>query len=145
MAFSHAAPLVATHPWFGQGFGSFLPLTYFYTDNQYLNSLIEIGFVGLVALLVLFGTGWVLARSARRATADGEIRHLAQCLAASVAVMAVTYATFDALYFPMAAAVTFLVLGCVGAFWRLARRDPLALRDPDPLPGLRGKSVSSHL
>ena len=129
VAFAHAAPLVAAHPWFGQGFGSFLPLTYFYTDNQYLNSLIEVGFVGLAALLVLFGTGWVLARSARRATADSELRHLAQCLAASVAVMAVTYATFDALYFPMAAAVTFLVLGCVGAFWRLTRRDPHAFRE----------------
>jgi O-antigen ligase len=127
MAFAHAGPLIAAHPWFGQGFGTFEPLVYFYTDDQYLNSLIEIGIVGLVALLALFCTGWVLARSARRATADGEIRHLAQCLAASVAAMAVTYATFDALYFPMAAAVTFLILGCVGALWRLTR-------DMDALP-----------
>jgi O-antigen ligase len=135
MAFVHSGPLIAAHPWLGQGFGSFLPLVYFYTDDQYLNSLIEIGIVGLLALLVLFGTGWVLARSARRATADGEIRHLAQCLAASVAVMAVTYATFDALYFPMAAAVTFLILGCVGAMWRLSR-------DTGALPGSLGPAAS---
>ena len=127
VAFQHAGPLIAAHPWLGRGFGSFLPLVYFYTDDQYLNSLIEIGIVGLLALLALFCTGWILARSARRASGDDEIRHLAQCLAASVAAMAVTYATFDALYFPMAAAVTFLILGCVGALWRLTQHpDALA-------------------
>jgi polysaccharide biosynthesis protein PslJ len=143
VAYAHAGPLVVAHPWFGQGFGSFLPMVYFYTDNQYLNSVIEIGIIGLVALLAMFCTGWILARSARRAIADDELRHLAQCLAASVAVMAVTYATFDALYFPMAAAVTFLILGCVGAFWRLTRRDLHApqdlhaFEDPHTLPALK--------
>jgi O-antigen ligase len=127
VAYAHTAPFVAAHPWFGEGFGSFLPMVYFYTDNQYLNLLIETGIIGLAALFALFCTGWILARSTRRATADDELRHLAQCLAASVVVMAVTYVTFDAFYFPMAAAVTFLALGCVGAFWRLARRDQHAL------------------
>jgi polysaccharide biosynthesis protein PslJ len=127
-AFGHAVPLITAHPWFGQGFGTFLPNTLFYTDDQYLNSLIEIGAVGLLVLLGLFATGWVLARRARRRTADPETRHLMQCLAASMAVGAFGYATFDALYFPMAAALTFLMLGCVGAAWRLAgdrvRREP---------------------
>lgn len=120
-AFSHAGALISAHPWLGQGFGTFLPQVYFYTDDQYLNSLIEIGVVGLFALLTLLVAGWFLARGARRATADNEFRHLAQCMAASVAVAIVTYATFDALYFPMAAGITFLLLGCVGATWRLAR------------------------
>lgn len=120
-AFSHAAPLIAAHPWFGQGFGTFLPQIYFYTDDQYLNSIIEIGIIGFIALLGLFVTGWAIARSARRATVDREVRDLAQSMAACAAVAMVTYATFDALYFPMAASLTFLVLGCIGAFWRLAR------------------------
>jgi polysaccharide biosynthesis protein PslJ len=121
IAFQHAAPLISAHPLFGQGFGTFLPNILFYTDDQYLNSLIEIGAIGLAALLGTFATGWFLARSARRATADAEIRHLAQCLTASIAVIIVGYATFDALYFPMAAALTFLMLGCVAAAWRLLR------------------------
>jgi polysaccharide biosynthesis protein PslJ len=120
-AFGHAAPLISAHPFFGQGFGTFLPNVLFFTDDQYLNSLIEIGVVGIIAILTLFITGWLLARSVRRVSGDAEIRHLAQCLAASVAVMFVCYATFDAFYFPMAAGLTFLILGCVGALWRLVK------------------------
>jgi len=118
-AFSYASPLISAHPWFGLGFGAFMPQTYFFTDDQYLNSLIEIGVVGLVTLLTLFTIGWYLARASRKASTDPEIRDLAQCLAASVAVIVVGYSTFDVLYFPMAAGLTFLVLGCVGAMWRI--------------------------
>jgi O-antigen ligase len=96
-----------------------VPQTYFFTDDQYLNSLIEIGIVGLAALLILFFTGWHLARASRKASADPEVRDLAQCVAASVAVIIVGFATFDALYFPMAAGLTFLMLGCAGAMWRI--------------------------
>jgi polysaccharide biosynthesis protein PslJ len=126
-AFGHAAPLLSAHPWFGQGFGTFLPNTLFYTDDQYLNSLIELGAVGLLTLLALFATGWVLARRTRRMAGDLQTRHLGQCLAASVAVATFGYATFDAFYFPMAAGMTFLMLGCIGATWRL-------VRDAQPLP-----------
>ncbi len=120
-AFSSAEPYISQHPWFGRGLGTFLPQTYFFTDDQYLNSLIEIGVIGLLALLTLFATGWFVARSARRATTDREARDLAQSLAASIAATAVAYATFDALSFFMAAGLTFLLLGCTGAAWRLIR------------------------
>jgi O-antigen ligase len=102
-----------------------MPHTLFFTDDQYLNSVIEIGLVGLAALIGMFITGWTLARRARRASADPELRHLAQCLAACMAVALITYATFDALYFPMAAGLSFLICGCVGAAYRL-------LRSPQP-------------
>jgi O-antigen ligase len=119
-AFSNAAPLISAHPWFGMGFDVFMPSIYFFTDDQYLNTVIEMGFAGLVVLLALFITGWALARKARRSFADPEQRHLAQCLAACAIVMLIGYGTFDALYFPMAAGLTFLVLGCIGTLWRLA-------------------------
>jgi O-antigen ligase len=131
-AFSSAGPLIHAHPWFGMGFGVFMPDTYFFTDDQYLNTLIEMGFAGLVVVAALFITGWVLARQARRALINPERRHLAQCMAASAAVMLVGYGTFDALYFSMAAGVTFLMLGCIGAFWRLTTQ-----RDPDLEPLVR--------
>jgi O-antigen ligase len=118
-AFSSAAPFISAHPLFGLGFGTFMPNIYFFTDDEYLNAAIEIGLVGSFMLLLMFITGWCLSRSARRASADQETRHLGQCMAASCAVMLICYATFDALYFPMAAGLTFLVLGCVGALWRL--------------------------
>ncbi len=136
-AFGHAAPLLSAHPLFGQGFGTFLPYTLFYTDDQYLNSLIEIGAVGLVSLIAMFITAWVVTRRARRLTTDPELRHLCECLAACAAVALITYATFDALYFPMAAGLTFLVLGCAGAAYRLVRNTSRRyVTMPEPVPAL---------
>src|SRR5262249_13133133 len=40
-ALSMASPYVSQHPWFGRGFGTFFPATYFFTDDQYLLSLID--------------------------------------------------------------------------------------------------------
>jgi hypothetical protein len=120
-AYSSSVPIVAQHPWFGTGFGTFQSSIYFYTDNQYLNSLIEIGIAGLLALIVLFIAGWSTARRARVVATDPASRHLAQCLAASCAVAIVGFGTFDTLYFPMATGVTFLTLGCIAAFYRLER------------------------
>lgn len=120
-ALSNALPIIGQHPWLGEGFGTFMPSVFFYTDDQYLNSAIELGLVGVAAVGALFITGWWSARDVRRRSADPEIRHLGQCLAASCAVMLVVYLTFDALYFPMAAGITFLMLGCLAALWRLTR------------------------
>jgi O-antigen ligase len=126
-AYSASVPFIAHHPWFGQGFQTFFPQTYFFVDNQYLTSLIETGVVGALALLTLFVTGWLTARSARLAAVDAQTRDLAQCLAASVAAAAVSFGTFDGLEFSIAPGLCFLLLGCVGAAWRLAggrgRRD----------------------
>jgi polysaccharide biosynthesis protein PslJ len=118
-ALSDAVPLIGQHPWVGEGFGTFMPSIFFYTDDQYLNSAIELGLVGVVAIVALFISGLWSARNVRRRSADPEIRHLGQCMAASCTVMLIIYATFDALYFPMAAGVTFLMLGCLAALWRL--------------------------
>jgi O-antigen ligase len=119
-AYSSAVPFIAQHPWFGQGFQTFFPQIYFYVDNQYLTSLIETGVVGLGAVATLFGTGWILARRARRVVTGEQARDLLQSLAATVAAAAVSFATFDALSFGIAAGLTFLMLGCAGAAWRLA-------------------------
>ncbi|MFI0356753.1 O-antigen ligase family protein [Actinomadura sp. 9N407] len=110
---------LGTRPWFGQGFGTYLPQTYRILDNQYLLSLVETGLVGMVLLLVVLMSGWVMARKARKASTDPATRHMAQCFAASMAVAMASYATFDAFSFPMAASLTFLCLGCSGALWRL--------------------------
>lgn len=120
-ALSNALPLIGQHPLFGEGFGTFMPTIFFYTDDQYLNAGIELGLVGVAAIVALFIAGWWSARDVRRRSADPAIRHLGQCLAASCGVMLVVYSTFDALYFPMAAGITFLLLGCVAALWRLTR------------------------
>lgn len=55
--YSAIVPYLKEHPWFGRGFGTFTPDLYFFTDNQYMLTLAEMGIVGLVALLALFVTG----------------------------------------------------------------------------------------
>jgi polysaccharide biosynthesis protein PslJ len=121
-AYSEAAPYIAHHPWLGLGFGTFFPQIFFFVDNQYLSSLIGNGVIGLLALIALFVTGWCTARSVRHATADARTRDLAQSLAASMAAAAVCFATFDALWFGIAAGLCFLLLGSTGALWRLTKR-----------------------
>jgi polysaccharide biosynthesis protein PslJ len=118
-ALVESAHLVAQHPWLGVGAGTFLPQTFFYTDDQYLNTLISTGVVGLVALIALLATGWFTARSLRRRSGEAEVRDLAQCLAAAMAATAACFGTFDVLGFAIASGLTFLLLGCIGAAWRL--------------------------
>jgi polysaccharide biosynthesis protein PslJ len=130
-AISGALQLVPQHPWLGVGFGTFSPLVYFYTDDEYVSTAIQMGLVGLAALIALFVAGWLMARSLRRQSEDPEVRDFAQCLAAAVAAAAVSFGTFDALGFKMAAGLTFLLLGCVGAAWRLLRDSPNDVLDSE--------------
>ena len=122
-AYSEAVPYIAAHPWLGQGFQTFFPKTYFFVDNQYLTSLIETGILGLLALVACFVTGWFTAWSVRATATDADTRDLGLCLAVSIAAGAICFASFDALSFSIAAGVFFLLLGCVGAAWRLGRAD----------------------
>jgi polysaccharide biosynthesis protein PslJ len=141
-AFGLASPFISQHPWFGQGFGTFQPQIYFFTDDQYLGSLIETGIVGVLALITLFVVGWTITRRARKAVVDDELRHLAQCLAAPIAVALVSYATFDAFAFPMAAGLTFLLAGCAGAAWRLIPASATPAPVPDSIPARAQPVVS---
>lgn len=113
------------HPWFGRGFFTFIPALYRTFDNAYLLGVVEIGAVGVTALVLLFLIGIFTARGARRATASPQGKDLGQALAASLAAIMASAATFDMLGFPMAAGLTFLLLGCSGALWRISRADGL--------------------
>ena len=110
---------VAENPLFGRGFSTFIPSKFDFLDNQYLLSLVETGLVGVLALLTLIIGGIFTARSVRRRTDNDVDRDLAQALAASLAVVAATSLAFDYLSFPSARILMFVVLGCVGALWRL--------------------------
>ena len=117
-ALSAALTLAAQHPWLGRGPDTLLPQTYFYVDDQYITSLVEMGILGLLALAAVFVVGWLVARNTRRLSSDPETRHLAQCFAACSAAPAVSFATYDAFGFPMDSGLTFLIIGLIGAYWR---------------------------
>jgi len=115
--------LYTDHPFLGRGHLTFVPRYYRIVDNQILVSLVELGAVGLFAMLTLFATAYLCARGVRLRASTSEHRHLGLALAASLAGLVVSFATFDAFGFPMVAGLTFLLIGLAGAAWQAARRE----------------------
>ncbi|MFI8965796.1 O-antigen ligase family protein [Streptomyces sp. NPDC053493] len=109
-------------PVFGRGFGTFTPERYFFTDNQYLLTLAELGALGVACLLLLGLAGVHNGGSIRRLARDEPDRELGQAFFASATVALVISATFDTLGFPMFAGVFFLLLGAGGSCLGFVRR-----------------------
>jgi hypothetical protein len=108
-------------PWFGHGGGTWIPadmLNIF--DNQYLNSLVELGLVGVVALIIFLLLPAIAALVARRRSTNPELRLLCAALAGSGLAATFCSLTFDSLSFPMFVNVYALVIGLIGACWRIA-------------------------
>lgn len=120
-SYAIAADYIARAPWFGRGMFTFLP-RYRIFDNQYLLSLVEIGFVGVAALLALIlAVLWagIRTRSARSSVLRGAS---AATLAGSL-VGGVSLALFDGFAFPMMPGIWFTLLGLTGAAYRLSREE----------------------
>ena len=114
--------LYSDHWLIGRGLFTFIPRYYRILDNQYLMLLVEIGILGLLAVVLFLVVAFLDGIGARCAR-DPRSRHLGLALAASVAGGAIGMLTFDAWGFPMAAGVSFVVAGMAGAARRLARAD----------------------
>lgn len=130
---------IRERPWFGRGAGTFMPERYILLDNQFLNTWVSQGAVGLAAFsFLLLGAYWT-ARSLRLRSAAEEDRHLAQALAAGVVSGLVASATFDSLSFTTFTCLTFLLVGCIGALFRVS-----AYGVPEPSrDGARSQRVAS--
>jgi PST family polysaccharide transporter len=113
---------VAERPWSGRGLGTFIPSLYRFTDNMYLLALVEIGILGVLALLVLIITMLHCGGAGRRRFTDPSRRELGQSFVAAGAVALVSSATFDTFSFTIFGGVFFLLLGCAGAYLGLAYR-----------------------
>jgi O-Antigen ligase len=136
-----AERLVHQAPWFGHGPGTYIPDNAFdIFDNEYLKTSVELGLVGLVALVAYLALPAIFALVARRHSRDPELRTLCAALAGTALAATVCSFTFDSLSFPMFANVSALVVGLIGACWRLAAAD----RAPTP-PDDDGGPISNHL
>jgi O-antigen ligase len=123
--------LVAQAPWLGHGGGTYLPDNpMFILDNQYLKTAIELGLVGVVVLALYFLVPFISALVARRRTGDPELRLLCAALAGAALAAGACSVTFDSLSFPMFSNVYALVIGLIGACWRLAAVGAPAERPP---------------
>lgn len=121
-SFELAWAFLADHPWFGRGFGTFLP-KYRIFDNQYLVQLVSVGVIGTLALVAIAVVAITeMRRFSRRAGGAAVIptRELAAALSGGVIAGFVSMLFFDAFAFPMTMGTLFLILGLIGA---LARQD----------------------
>jgi O-antigen ligase len=129
---------IERRPWFGRGPGTFLPARYIVLDNEMLYTLVTIGYVGLIAMALVFFTAIAAARRVSRSGGDDTTRHLAQALMAPVVAALVVSFTFDSLSFSMFAGVLFFVFGVIGALWRLDRAGDLGRNPRRRTPLLKG-------
>jgi polysaccharide biosynthesis protein PslJ len=125
--YSGVSQYIVERPIFGRGFGTFLPQLYRFTDNMFLLGIVEIGVVGVLAILFLFISGIRSAALGRRRGTEPRRREIGQALVASMAVALVTSATFDSLTFPMFSGLFFLLLGCCGAYCAIMTADERTL------------------
>jgi polysaccharide biosynthesis protein PslJ len=132
-SYATAFDFVSRSPLIGRGLGTFSS-TYRILDNQLLLITIELGVLGLAALLALTTCAVWSALRARRLLSDEAGRETAQALAAAIISTTVTSAFFDAFGFPMAAGVYFLMCGLAGALHRIAAQQP---PEPAALPRAR--------
>lgn len=130
---------VAQRPIAGRGPGTFTPEEYRLLDNQWLLSLIEVGWVGvLLFAVVLLVTMRVLMTVRRRALflGDQQQADLALSLLAIVVTVAVTAAFFDTFSFTTATTILWLTVGLAAALSSIQRRElarlaiePMGVRD----------------
>ena len=125
-------------PVFGEGYGTRITgfdspdLNAPILDDQWLNNVLDVGFVGGAAWI------WLMVRAcrklfgaSRRAEEEGD-GWLFAALGASVASFAVGMLTFDAFSFTQAAFIFWIVLGLSAALLKIAAR-PLPSRAPADL------------
>ncbi len=130
------------HPFFGEGLGT--RITGFDSpdrnapilDNQWLNNLLDLGFIGLALWIWLFVRSIrMLLRRARESSGD-EDEWLFVGLAASIFSFAIGMLTFDAFSFTQVYFIFWILLGLSAAL--LARPGPLAHRTTKRLRAATG-------
>ena len=125
--YSGIAPDVLSNPILGRGYGSLAtdnPRWYRILDNEYLDEVFQVGFVGLLAYLAMV--------IAALASAHGVVKRSAGrappivAAAAGCAAYGVVSATFDAMSFPQAPYCFFFVAGLIAAAAASPDTEPLA-------------------
>lgn len=104
------------NPWFGLGLGGYPPTEYRYLDNEWLQAIVQGGLVGVVALMLLFGSIAVAMTAALRRVASVADRNLVYALSAALVGIASSSFTFDLRSFQQITLVFFLLYGLLWSF-----------------------------
>jgi len=131
--FTDVAPDVLAHPLIGRGFGTLNveeANVFRINDDEYIDELWQVGFVGLAAYLLMIAAPIVLARGAIR-RGDPAVSSLALAASAGCVAYLVVGALFDAMSFPQAPYMFFLVAALTTVV--AAGPDDTATERPDGL------------
>ena len=131
--------LIRERPWLGLGNGTWSVEDWFLIDNEIYVTTLEQGMIGMGLTFVVIGLPILLALTLRHVASVDEVRgHLALSLAASILAIGASLFTFDSFHYRIITGTLFLLIGCVGALWRLsAASEHLEQR---LLPSRRGSS-----
>jgi hypothetical protein len=117
--------LVRLRPWLGLGNGTWSLEDYFLLDNEVYVTMLETGILGLLLVFALISVGVVAGLLVARLPTSGPgDPSLGNALAASIAALGVSLLTFDAFHYRILTGSLFLLLGSVGALWRLHGTGP---------------------
>ena len=131
--------MVEIRPWLGSGPGTFLPKNQLeIVDNQYLHSAIEMGMLGVFAVIALLITPAVSSLISALSSKEPSLRMFCGAVAAGCFVALISAVTFDFLSFPVVTLTFCFLLGLAGAGWiavkserfRLPVRAPCVELDP---------------
>ena len=119
-SYSYAIEAFASHPIVGKGFGTFLP-KYRILDNQWLLSAIEVGVLGVTAVLLLMGAVVMGGLRAERSLPDRADQVAVRGLTASIVAVCVGMLFYDGFSFPQATGLLFVVCGAAAAASRISQ------------------------
>jgi O-antigen ligase len=110
-------------PWLGQGGGTDIQVDLTKVlDNQYLKAAIELGSIGVLALVLYMLVPVIAMVSTMSRSRDPAFRALCGALGGSALAAAIASYTFDSFSFAQFASVHALVVGLCGACWLSAQR-----------------------
>jgi O-antigen ligase len=114
-----AFKFIAQRPWFGRGTGTWVSPQYQVMDNQWLDLLLNNGYVGAIGYAALHITAITVAWMALRRSNEPEVRHLCAALISTQFMGLIVAATFDSLGYLTYATTLGLTIGLCGTVWRL--------------------------
>ncbi len=120
---------VAERPVFGRGAGTWNVEQYLVLDNHWLGTLVQTGWLGVFAGVTLLVVPFAMARHILNTGRDDEWRHLGGVLAAQLVLVFMVGFFFDSGGFPQFHMIQMVLIGVVGAMWRIeSRHDPRDVR-----------------
>jgi O-antigen ligase len=116
--------MVTQRPVLGAGPGNYLPDTALHIlDNEYLNAVVTLGLVGLLAMAIYLLVPGVTSILTARSSRTPRLKSFAGAVGAGGLVAGICSLTFDSMSFPVFALTYPVLIGLGGAAWNMAKLD----------------------